>query len=127
MSVQLSHFAIPSIHKMFIWNQSPQPYEFLTNCSGLLERSFAIVGFVERIFGVPRRLLPLEGVLWGAMTPVIFITIGFLSCWFLLYALVEWTQDRQRKSGASSGADEEISRREHWNQRVVHFRNKERL
>src|ERR1700731_2316210 len=49
------------------------------------------------------------------MTPVIFITIGFLSCWFLLYALVEWTQDPQRKSGATRGADKEINHREHWN------------
>jgi hypothetical protein len=69
----------------------------------------------------------LVGLLWVpcAMTPVIFITIGFLSCWFLLYALMEWTQDRQRKSGSTSGADHEINHTEHWNQRVVHFRNKE--
>src|ERR1700688_2014541 len=45
MSAQLSPFPIPSIHnhKMFILSQSQRPYEFLTNCSGLLERSFAMV------------------------------------------------------------------------------------
>jgi hypothetical protein len=61
-----------------------------------------------------------------AMTPVIFITIGFLSCWFLLYALTEWTQDLQRKRGTKRGVDKEINPREHWNQRVVNFRSKER-
>jgi hypothetical protein len=48
----------------------------------------------------------------GAMTPVIFITIGFLSCWFLLYALVEWTQDPKRKPGVRRGAETEISQRQ---------------
>jgi hypothetical protein len=28
----------------------------------------------------------------SAMTPIIFTTIGFLSCWFLLYALIEDTR-----------------------------------
>jgi len=66
------------------------------------------------------------GFLVGAMTPVIFIMIGFLSCWFLLYALMEWTQDPQRKPGTTSDASKEINHKEHWNQRVVHFRSKER-
>jgi hypothetical protein len=65
--------------------------------------------------------------LWGLMTTVISITIVFLSCWFLLYALMEWTQERQRKSGAMSRADGEINHKEHWNQRVVHLRSKEGL
>jgi hypothetical protein len=43
------------------------------------------------------------GSVVGAMTPVIFITIGFLSCWFLLYALVEWTQDGQREPKSRVG------------------------
>jgi hypothetical protein len=62
----------------------------------------------------------------GAMTAVIFITIGFLSCWFLLYALMEWTQDPQRKPGTTGNRDKEINPREQWNQRVVNFRSKER-
>jgi hypothetical protein len=88
-----------------------------------------MVGSVVRTLGVPRGFLRTLGRFlgWGAMTPVIFITIGFLSCWFLLYALVEWTQDPQRKSGATRGADKEINHREHWNERVVNFRSKERL
>jgi len=65
------------------------------------------------------------GFLVGAMTPVIFITIGFLSCWFLLYALMEWTQDPRRRPGTRSGAGKEINHREHLNQRVVNFRSKE--
>ena len=72
-----------------------------------------------------RLAMPAGAPFVGAMTPVIFITIGFLSCWFLLYALMEWTQDRQRKSGGTSGAEQEINHTDHWNQRVVHFRNKE--
>jgi hypothetical protein len=67
------------------------------------------------------------GSIGGTMTPVIFITIGFLSCWFLLYALMEWSQDRHYKSGTTNGEDKQISHTEHWNQRVVNFRSKERL
>jgi len=47
------------------------------------------------------------GSVVGAMTPVIFITIGFLSCWFLPYALVEWTQDRQRLAQSHAWARQE--------------------
>jgi hypothetical protein len=60
------------------------------------------------------------------MTPVIFITIGFLSCWFLLYALMEWIQDPRRRPGTTSSAGKEIIHREDWNQRVVNFRSKEK-
>jgi hypothetical protein len=61
-----------------------------------------------------------------AMTPVIFITIGFLSCWFLLYALVEWTQDSQRKSAKKLASGGEISEGEHKQQeQVISFRKKE--
>jgi hypothetical protein len=80
-----------------------------------------IFGCVERLSSHTSRFLG-----WGAMTPVIFITIGFLSCWFLLYALMEWTQDPQRKPRVTRGVDKEISHRERWNQRVVNFRGKER-
>jgi hypothetical protein len=62
----------------------------------------------------------------GAMTPVIFITIGFLSCWFLLYALVEWTQDPKRKPGVRRGAATEIGQRQRRGQHIVNFRTKER-
>jgi hypothetical protein len=58
------------------------------------------------------------------MTPVVFITIGFLSCWFLLYALVEWTQDRQGKSGKRR-ADSGINYSSQGSERVINFRNKE--
>jgi hypothetical protein len=85
-----------------------------------------MVGSVGRTFRAQTHALQAGGSFVGAMTAVIFITIGFLSCWFLLYALVEWTQDPQRKSGATRGADKEINHREHWNQRVVNFRSKER-
>jgi hypothetical protein len=63
---------------------------------------------------------------WVAMTPVIFITIGFLSCWFLLYALLEWVQEGQRKSGTAGGTDTETNNREHPKPHVVNFRSKER-
>jgi hypothetical protein len=37
----------------------------------------------------------------SAMTPIIFIAIGFLGCWFLLYALMVWTQGPQRRFSAT--------------------------
>ena len=61
------------------------------------------------------------------MTPVIFITIGFLSCWFLLYALMAWTQDPQRKPGVRRAGDTAISQKQRRSQQVVNFRSKERL
>jgi hypothetical protein len=67
------------------------------------------------------------GSVVGAMTPVIFIIIGFLSCWFLLYALVEWTQDRQREPRVTRGPDKKISCNDHRPQRIVNFRSKEGL
>jgi hypothetical protein len=77
------------------------------------------------IFRAPRDFL--HTLFFGcAMTPVIFITIGFLSCWFLLYVLIEWTQDPQRKPGVTRGVDKEMHHKEHWNQRVINFRSKER-
>jgi hypothetical protein len=85
-----------------------------------------MVGSVGRTFRAQRRALPAGGSFVGAMTAVIFITIGFLSCWFLLYTLLEWTQNPRRKSWAMRGPDREINHREHWNQRVVNFRSKER-
>jgi hypothetical protein len=85
-----------------------------------------MVGSVGRIFCAQRLASHAAGFFVGAMTPVIFITIGFLSCCFLLYVLMEWTQDRQRKSGSSGGADTEINHGEHRNQHVVNFRSKER-
>jgi hypothetical protein len=66
------------------------------------------------------------GVSVGAMTLVILVAIGFLSCWFLLYALTEWTQDLRRKPGTTGDTDKEINPREQWNHRVVEFRSKER-
>lgn len=75
---------------------------------------------------MPRHLLCTLEDFVGAMTPVIFITIGFLSCWFLLYALAEWTQDRQSKSGKRR-FDSEINRTVQGSERVVNFRNKEML
>jgi len=60
-----------------------------------------MVGPVGRTFRVPTELLRTPGGSFaGAMALVIFITIGFLSCWFLLYALMEWTQDPRGKSDA---------------------------
>src|SRR6202030_624084 len=78
------------------------------------------------ISSVPRHLLCTPDVSVGAktMTPVIFITIGFLSCWFLLYTLVEWTQDPKRRPGVRRGADTEISQRQRRSQQVVNFRSK---
>ena len=78
------------------------------------------------ISSVPRHLLCTPDVSVGAktMTPVVFITIGFLSCWFLLYALVEWTQDRQGKSGKRR-ADSGINYSSQGSDRVINFRNKE--
>ena len=61
------------------------------------------------------------------MIPIIFITIGLLSCWFLLYALVEWTQDRQREPRVTRGPDKKISCIDHRRQRIVNFRSKEGL
>jgi len=40
-----------------VLNQSQRPYEFLTNCSGLPERSFAMVGPVGPSFRAPRDML----------------------------------------------------------------------
>jgi hypothetical protein len=52
------------------------------------------------IFRAPKDFLPT--LFFGcAMTTVILIAIGLLSCWFLLYALTEWTQDLRRKPGTS--------------------------
>ena len=58
------------------------------------------------------------------MIPIIFITIGFLSCWFLLYALVEWTQDRQREPRGTRGPSKKISCNDDRRQRIVNFRSK---
>jgi len=80
-----------------------------------------VAGYIS---SVPRHLLCTLDASVGAMTPVVFITIGFLSCWFLLYALVEWTQDRQDKSGKRR-ADSEINHSSQGSERVVNFRNKE--
>jgi hypothetical protein len=60
------------------------------------------------------------------MTPVIFLTIGFLSCWFLLYALVEWAQDSQHKSAKSQASGGELSDGEPRKQeQIISFRKKE--
>jgi hypothetical protein len=67
------------------------------------------------------------GSVVGAMTPVIFITIGFLSCGCLLYALVEWTQDRQREPRVTRGPDKKINCNDHRHQRIGTFRSKEGL
>jgi len=85
-----------------------------------------MVGSVGRTFRTQTHAFQAGGSFVGVMTAVIFITIGFLSCWFLLYALMEWTQDPRRKSCATRGTDKEINHREHWNQHVVNFRSKER-
>jgi hypothetical protein len=61
------------------------------------------------------------------MTPVIFTMIGFLSCWFLLYALMEWTQNPKRNVGTKRGVRQETSHEKHWNQGLVNFKSKERL
>jgi len=58
------------------------------------------------------------------MTPVVFIAIGFLSCWFLPYALVEWTQDRQGKS-RKRRPDAGIDYSSQGSERVINFKNKE--
>ena len=73
-----------------------------------------------------RLAMPAGAPFVGAMTPVIFITIGFLSCWFLLYVLMEWTQDPLRKAGVRRAGDTEISQRQRRSQQVVNFRSKER-
>jgi len=55
MSLQQSTRALgqfPAIQQITTPNKSKLPYEFLTNCSGLLEKFFYIVGFVKRIFPV---------------------------------------------------------------------------
>lgn len=85
-----------------------------------------MVGPVGRIFRAPRDILGRRWVSVGAMTLVILVAIGFLSCWFLLYALTEWTQDLRRKPGTTGDTDMEINPREQWNHRVVEFRSKER-
>jgi hypothetical protein len=56
---------------------------------------------VGRIFRAPRDILGRRWVSVGAMTLVILVAIGFLSCWFLLYALTEWIQDLRRKPGTT--------------------------
>jgi 4-hydroxybenzoate polyprenyltransferase len=78
------------------------------------------------ILSVLRQLLGTLAVFVGVMTPVIFITIGFLSCWFLLYALVEWTQDRRGKpeKGRNNSG---IHYSSQGSERVIDFRNKEML
>ena len=126
MSLQQDTLPIPyhppnehlELGRSYLTNSLRIAQDFLRGLSLWLEA-------VGQIFGAQRRALR-AGVFVSAMTPIIFITIGFLSCWFLLYALIEWTQDPQRKSGATSGADKEINHSEHWNQRVVKFRSKER-
>src|ERR1700722_15693659 len=77
--------------------------------------------------GLARGLLGAEESSVNAVTPVIFVAIGFLSCWFLLYALMEWTRERQRNVGTRRGVRRETNNGQHWNQRVVNFRSKERL
>jgi hypothetical protein len=37
------------------------------------------------------------GFMGVAMAPFIFTAMGFLSCWFLLYALMEWAQDKRHR------------------------------
>jgi hypothetical protein len=69
-----------------------------------------MVASVGRIFRAQTLASHAAGFFVGAMTPVIFITIGFLSCWFLLYVLMEWTQDRQCKSGSSGGETRKLIR-----------------
>jgi len=77
------------------------------------------------IFRAPKDFL--STLVFGcAMTTVILIAIGFLSCWFLLYALTEWTQELRRKPGTTGNRDKEINPREQWNHHVVKFRSKER-
>jgi hypothetical protein len=86
-----------------------------------------MVASVGRIFRAQTLASHAAGFFVGAMTPVIFITIGFLSCWFLLYVLMEWTQERQCKSRSAGGTDTEINHGEHWNQHVGNLGSKERL
>jgi hypothetical protein len=60
------------------------------------------------------------------MTPIIFIAIGFLSWWFLLYTFVEWTQDLQYESPTQGGSGRKISAGEHGKQQqILYFRKKE--
>ena len=128
MSAQLSPFPIPSIHthKVFILSRSQRPYEFLTNCSGLLERCLSL-GLLSGSSDYRETRFAADGSSVNAVTLVIFIAMGFLSCWFLLYALMEWTRERQRNVGTRRGVRRETNHGQHWNQRVVNFRSKERL
>ena len=56
------------------------------------------------------------------VTLVIFITIGFLSCWFLLYALIQWTQDLRRRSTHVGVTSTREDRRQ---DQILNFRKKE--
>ena len=54
------------------------------------------------------------GFFWKcAMTPIIFIATGFLCCWFLLYTLMEWTQNAQGKAVNKWASRREIKEAEY--------------
>jgi len=62
-----------------------------------------------------------------AMTSIIFITISFLSCWFLLYAFVEWTQDRGYVPTTQRGSGRKINAGDRRKQeQILNFSKKER-
>ena len=62
--------------------------------------------------------------LWS-MTTIVLVAIGFLSCWFLLYVLMQWVQDAQHKPinrcGADSKSDEKALRKQPG---VISFRKR---
>jgi hypothetical protein len=56
------------------------------------------------------------------MTAIVFAVIGFLSCWFLLYALMHWVQDGRGKKYRSAAELEEKDLRKQ--ERVIKFKEK---
>jgi hypothetical protein len=101
MSLQQHTWTIPyhppdehlELGRSYLTNSLRIAQDFLRGLSLWLEA-------VGQIFRAQRRALR-AGVFVSAMTPIIFIAIGFLGCWFLLYALMVWTQGPQRRFSAT--------------------------
>ena len=103
--------------------------KLLTIRSGLSQPSFATLplarGSIPRSLSIVRgsELLALE----CAMTLIVLITIGFITCGFLLYVLVQWMRDGSRKSAGSPSTTEVTHADTQKRQRlVIAFRRNEK-
>jgi hypothetical protein len=89
-------------------------YEFLTDCSGLPDVRFAMLPFGAgevSSSNLPHSLRNGAYVVpcvLQAMTLIVLATICFLACVFLLFVLVQWMRDGNRKTKTSPAVDGEV-------------------